>query len=136
MQIDWSLVAIGAPGYLVTAYAALALVGRAPIRFRKWDRARIESEHEEIVRAQQLARIAPMADALETLVGSTALILAAIAPNGGKSLSDGVLRIEAKLDAHLADSDKITESVYDQLADQGNEIDSVVRRVRTLEETP
>lgn len=121
-MVDWSTVAIAAPGWGVTAYAALALVGKAPMRLRRWDKERIEDEHEKIVREHQLTALAAQSDA----------ILKAVTPNGGGSMMDIVTRVEKKLDDHIASSDRVETAIYEQMAEQGHEIDSLTRRVRDL----
>lgn len=131
-MVDWATVVVAAPGWGLTTYALLALVGKAPVRLRRWDRDRIEDEHAKIVQAQQLAAIAPLADTLTSLAEKSDLILAAINANGGASLRDAVDRIEKKLDDHIGSSDKVEAAIYDQMAEQGHEIDALTRKVRDL----
>lgn len=125
-MVDWGTfavaVAVGAPGYLVTTATALGLVGKAPMRFRRFDVLRAHEIVEREQRETQLTALAKQAD----------LILAAVTPNGGKSLMDVVTRVEKKLDDHITSSDKVEAAVYDQLAEQGNEIDALTRKVRDL----
>ena len=101
---------------------ATATIEAAPARLKRWGTRRAEDVVMANTRAGNVAMLADKAD----------LILAAVTPNGGSSLMDAVNRIEGKLDTHIASSDKVEAAVYDQLAEQGHEIDALTRKVRDL----
>ena len=122
-MVDWGLVAVAAPTWGLGAYGVLALVGKAPVRLRRWDRERVEDEHAKYERERQLNMLAAKTD----------LILAAISPNGGASLFDKVARIEVKLDDHIDASDKVEARVYEDIAEVGREVDALQRRIVVVE---
>ena len=99
-----------------------ATIESAPARLKRWGTRHAEDIVLANTRAANVALLADKAD----------LILAAVTPNGGTSLMDGVTRIEVKLDTHIASSDKVEAAVYDQMAEQGHEIDALTRKVRDL----
>lgn len=101
---------------------AIATLESAPARVKQWGTHRAEDIVVANVRAGNIRRLADKTD----------LILAAVTPNGGSSMMDAVNRIEKKLDDHIVSSDKVEEAVFDQMAEQGREIDALTRKVRGL----
>lgn len=104
--MEWGIIA-AAPGWIVTLWVALERVGKLPFQLKRWDRDRIESEHAQIVREEQLTKLAQMAEDLSILVANQALIMKTVLPNGGGSLSDKMTRVEKEVKGLRADVDEL-----------------------------
>ena len=118
--MDIQTILVAAPGYIVTLYAALAVLGKLPARLQKWDKARIETEHHKIVMDEQLARIAPLAEDFRTLVENQAAIMKGVMPNGGGSLADKMTRIESEVKVMKCDIAELLREKTIRMQEQAN----------------
>lgn len=118
--MDIQTILVAAPGYIVTLYAALAVLGKLPTRLQRWDKQRVEAEHHKIVMEEQLSQIAPLAEDLRTLVENQAAIMKVVMPNGGGSLSDKVTRVDADLKVVKSDIAELLREKTFRMQEQAN----------------
>lgn len=85
---------------------ALERVGRAPDQVRAW----LERRAARIVSAERER------EALQKLIANSERILAQFETNGGSTIMDAVIRVETKLDAHLAEQPPILNEHNDLMA--------------------
>ena len=105
---QWLLSAAGA-ALLLDKFGGVALARSE--RARRWWQTRWLPRVQEERREAAVAALTAVGDVLERLAANADLILAAVTPNGGSSLSDAVTRTDQKVNTLIEDMGVVQQDV-------------------------